>query len=123
MSFKYTKNHEWVKIEESMAYIGITDYAQEHLSDIVFVDLPKVGAKLIAGKVFASVESVKAVSDVYAPIGGTVTEISEALENAPELLNENALENWLVRIELTDATEADALMSEEEYAEFCKHAE
>ncbi|MCL1975069.1 MAG: glycine cleavage system protein GcvH [Firmicutes bacterium] len=123
MGFKFTKNHEWVKIEEGTAYIGISDYAQQHLSDIVFVDLPKVGVKLTAGKVFASVESVKAVSDVYAPIGGTVIEISEALENAPELLNENALENWLVKIEPADIAEADALMDEDAYTVFCQHAE
>ena len=123
MSIKFTKKHEWVKIEDGAAYIGITDFAQHHLSDIVFVELPLVGAKLEAGKMFASVESVKAVSDVFAPLGGTVTEINSELENAPELINENALASWLVKIEVSNSAEADSLMNEAEYAEFCKTEE
>jgi glycine cleavage system H protein len=123
MSVKFTKKHEWIKAEGGAAYIGITDFAQHALGDIIFVELPKIGAKLEVGKMFASVESVKAVSDVFAPAAGTVAEINEALENAPELLNDDAFENWLVKIELADAGELDALMDEAEYAEFCKHEE
>ena len=117
---KFTKKHEWLRVEEDGAYIGLSDYAQEALSDIVFVELPKIGAKIEAGKMFASVESVKAVSDVYAPASGTVIEINEELENAPELINESALESWIAKIELADEKELDALMNEEEYEEFCK---
>ena len=123
MIIKFTKKHEWVKIEGGVGYIGITDFAQHHLSDIVFVELPKIGAKLEAGKMFASVESVKAVSDVFAPVSGTVAEINEELENAPELINEDANESWLVKIELANAEEAALLMNEEEYGEFCKTEE
>lgn len=123
MSIKFTKKHEWVKVEDGAGYVGITDFAQHHLSDIVFVDLPKVGFKLEVGKMFASVESVKAVSDVFAPVSGTVLEINEELENAPELINENAQESWLVKIEIADEKEMDVLMNEEEYGEFCKNEE
>jgi len=123
MSMKFTHKHEWIKVEDGVAYIGISDFAQQHLSDIVFVELPKVGAKLEAGRMFASVESVKAVSDVFAPASGTVLAINAELENAPELLNENAQENWLVKIELADEQELAMLMNEEEYEEFCKNEE
>jgi glycine cleavage system H protein len=120
MMIKFTKKHEWIRVGDSGVYIGLSDYAQEALSDIVFVELPKIGATIEAGKMFASVESVKAVSDVYAPASGTVLEINEELENAPELINENALESWIVKIELSDDKELDALMNEDEYAEYCK---
>ena len=120
---KFTKKHEWIRVEDGAAFIGLTDFAQEALSDIVFVELPKIGAKLVAGKMFASVESVKAVSDVYAPASGTVLEINEELENAPELINESPLESWIAKIELADEAELDALMAEEEYAEFCETEE
>jgi glycine cleavage system H protein len=123
MSVKFTRKHEWVRVEGGAAYIGISDFAQQHLSDIVFVELPKVGISLEAGKAFASVESVKAVSDVYAPVSGTVAEINERLESAPELLNENAMENWIVKIELANAQELDALLDEAAYEEFCKNEE
>jgi glycine cleavage system H protein len=123
MSTKFTKNHEWVRVEDGVAFIGISDFAQHALSDIVFVELPNIGAKLEAGKVFASVESVKAVSDVYAPVSGTVLEINEELENAPELLNVNADENWIVKIELANDKELDPLMNTEEYKEYCKNEE
>jgi len=120
MMIKFTKKHEWIRVEGGVAYIGLSDFAQEALSDIVFVELPKIGAKLEAGKMFASVESVKAVSDVFAPASGTVVEINEDLENAPELINENALESWIAKIELADDKELDALMDAAEYEEFCK---
>jgi glycine cleavage system H protein len=110
-------------VEGNTGLIGLTDFAQNALSDIVFVDLPKVGAKIEAGKMFASVESVKAVSDVYAPISGTVVEVNEELEATPELINENADETWIAKIEIADTAELDALMGEDEYVEFCKSEE
>ncbi|MDR0310352.1 MAG: glycine cleavage system protein GcvH [Acidobacteriota bacterium] len=123
MIVKFTRNHEWIKADGGAAYIGITDFAQQHLSDIVFVELPKVGVRIEAGKAFASVESVKAVSDVYAPVSGTVAEVNGKLESAPELLNENAMENWMAKIELADAGELNALLDEASYEEFCKNEE
>jgi glycine cleavage system H protein len=120
---KFTNKHEWVKAENGTAYIGITDFAQNALSDIVFVELPKIGARLEAGKMFASVESVKAVSDVFAPVSGTVIEINKELESAPELINENAHENWIAKIEMADSRELDSLMNEKEYEEFCNTEE
>ena len=121
MTIKFTKKHEWVRVEADAAYIGISDFAQQALSDIVFVELPKIGSKLEAGKMFASVESVKAVSDVYAPVSGTVLEINEELENAPELINEDAYESWIVKIELANDQELAALMTEEEYEGYCEN--
>jgi len=116
MSIKFTKNHEWAN---DKGYIGISDFAQNALSDIVYVELPKVGDKIETGKTFGSVESVKAVSELYAPVSGIITEINETLEDSPELLNQDALENWIVRIEFSDTDGFDSLMSEEEYKEFC----
>ena len=109
--YKYTKTHEWVSAEGATASVGITDYAQHSLGDIVFVELPKVGDKVEAGKLFGSVESVKAVSDLYAPVSGTVTEINEALNAAPETINTDANETWLFRMELADADELASLDS------------
>jgi glycine cleavage system H protein len=123
MTIKFTKKHEWIKTEGGAAYVGITDFAQHALGDIIFVELPKAGAKIEVGKMFASVESVKAVSDVFAPVSGTVVEINGELENAPELLNEDAAANWIVKVELADEGELAALMDAEEYGEFCKNEE
>jgi glycine cleavage system H protein len=109
--YKYTKTHEWVKAEGAQASVGITDYAQHSLGDIVFVELPKVGDKVEAGKLFGSVESVKAVSDLYAPVSGTVTEINEALNGAPETINSDANETWIFKLELADAGELTSLES------------
>jgi glycine cleavage system H protein len=109
--FKYTKTHEWLNVEGATASVGITDYAQESLGDIVFVELPKVGDKLEAGKLFGSVESVKAVSDLYAPISGTVTEINEGLNAAPETINTDANATWLFKLEVADAAELTSLGS------------
>jgi len=120
---KFTKKHEWIRVEGGEAFIGLSDFAQHALSDIVFVELPKVGAKLEAGKMFASVESVKAVSDVYAPASGTVLATNEELENAPELINESPMESWIAKISLANAAELDVLMDEAEYEEFCKTEE
>jgi glycine cleavage system H protein len=114
--FKYTEEHEWVMVEEQIAVIGISDFAQDALGDVVFVELPEVGAVLEAGKAFGVVESVKAVSDIYAPISGTVEEINEDLIEAPEIINTSPyVDGWMIKIRMTDAADADALMSSEEY--------
>jgi len=109
--YKYTKTHEWLNVEGATASVGITDYAQESLGDIVFVELPKVGDKLEAGKLFGSVESVKAVSDLYAPISGTVTEINEGLNAAPETINTDANATWMFKMDVADAAELTSLDS------------
>jgi glycine cleavage system H protein len=108
---KYTKTHEWVKAEGVVASVGITDYAQHSLGDIVFVELPKVGDAVHAGKLFGSVESVKAVSDLYAPVSGTVTEINEALNGAPETINTDANSTWIFKVNLADVGELTSLES------------
>jgi len=110
-AYKYLKTHEWVSAEGPTASVGITDYAQESLGDIVFVELPKVGDRVEAGKLFGSVESVKAVSDLYAPLTGTVTEINEALNAAPETINSDANGTWLFKMELADPAELTTLDS------------
>jgi len=116
--FKYTKEHEWIKAEGKNATIGITSYAQDSLGDIVFVDLPKVGADMSAGKVFGSVESVKAVSDLYAPASGTVTEVNTELATAPEAINKDAHSAWMLKIALKDQTELNSLLSAADYEKF-----
>ncbi len=116
--YKYTKEHEWLEINDTIGTIGITDYAQNSLGDIVFVDLPKVGAEIQAGSTFGSVESVKAVSDLYAPVSGTVTEINEDLTSAPERINSDANNTWLIKVELTDALESESLLSASDYDKF-----
>ena len=113
--YRYTKEHEWIKPDGA---IGITNYAQESLGDIVFVDLPKVGAELTAGKTFGSVESVKAVSDLYAPASGTVTEINSDLATSPEKINKDAHGAWMVKIKLKDASDLNALLSAADYEKF-----
>ena len=117
-NLKYTKEHEWVKAEGSTASVGITDYAQNSLGDIVFVELPKVGDMLEAGKVFGSVESVKAVSDLYAPVSGTVTAVNEALNDAPEKVNVDANNTWMLKVDLLNASELDGLLSAADYEKF-----
>lgn len=112
----YSKSHEWVKEEGEEMVIGLTDYAQSELGDLVFVNLPEEGDELTVGEAFADVESVKAVSDVYAPVVGTVSEINEELLDAPEKINEAPYEAWLVRVK--DVTEKEALLSAEEYQAF-----
>ena len=118
---KFTKEHEWIKIEEGAALIGISHFAQHSLGDIVFVELPKIGGKLTAGKAFGSIESVKAVSELFAPVSGNVVDVNKTLEDAPELLNEDAYANWIVKVELDDENELASLMIESEYEEFCKN--
>ena len=117
-NYKYTKEHEWLKIDGSTGSIGITDYAQNSLGDIVFVELPKVGTEISAGKTFGSVESVKAVSDLFAPISGTVSEVNEALKDAPEQVNKDANNTWMIKVKLKDAGEAGQLLSSADYEKF-----
>jgi glycine cleavage system H protein len=116
--YKYTKEHEWINADGASATIGITHHAQESLGDIVFVELPKVGAQLTAGKPFSSVESVKAVSDLFAPASGTVTEVNGELTSAPEKINQNAHSAWIVKITLKDPNELNSLLSAADYEKF-----
>jgi glycine cleavage system H protein len=115
---KYTKEHEWIQASGTTAAVGITDHAQEELGDIVFVDLPKVGVELASGKTFGSVESVKAVSDLYAPASGTVTEINGDLATAPEKVNKDPHGSWMMKITLKNPGELDALLSAADYEKF-----
>ena len=117
-SYKYTKEHEWISVEGKTGTVGITDYAQNSLGDIVFVELPKVGDAVEAGKIFGSVESVKAVSDLYSPVSGTVTAVNEELKDAPERVNADANTTWMLKLELKDAGELDGLLSAEDYEAF-----
>lgn len=120
-NLKYTKTHEYARIEGNKAYVGITDYAQDQLGDIVFVELPEVGREVKAGEIFATVESVKAVSDCYAPVSGKVTEVNEKLSDAPETLNNDPHgEGWICVIEMSDPAEVEKLMDNVAYE---KHLE
>jgi glycine cleavage system H protein len=116
---KYTKEHEWVREEGGLMYIGITNYAQLALGDIVFVEMPKTGEKVKAGSQLGVVESVKTASDVYSPVTGVIEKINEALTNKPELLNSEPYENWIAAIVPEDPGELDKLMDEQQYGEFC----
>jgi glycine cleavage system H protein len=115
---KYSKEHEWIQVNGNSAAIGITHYAQESLGDIVFVETPKVGAELTAGKTFGTVESVKAVSDLFAPASGSVTEVNGELATAPEKVNKDAHGSWMVKITLKNPSELDALLSASDYEKF-----
>jgi len=117
-NYKYAKSHEWLLLEGETATIGITDYAQSSLGDIVFVELPKVGQEIEVGSTFGSVESVKAVSDLYSPVTGSVTEINEALNDAPDTLNSDANGTWIIKLAVKSADEASALLSAAEYEAF-----
>jgi glycine cleavage system H protein len=116
--YRYTKEHEWISVEGTTGTVGITDYAQSSLGDIVFVELPKVGDALEAGKVFGSVESVKAVSDLYSPVSGTVSAVNEELKDAPEKVNADANNTWMLKLTLKDAGELEKLLSAEAYEKF-----
>jgi len=116
--YKYAKSHEWLEVVGETGIVGITDYAQDSLGDIVFVELPKVGQEIEAGSTFGSVESVKAVSDLYSPATGTVTEINESLNDAPETINTAANETWLIKLTLSNPDDANALLSAAEYEKF-----
>ena len=116
-NLKYSKEHEWVRLEGNKAVVGITDFAQSQLGDVVFVELPAVGAAVVAGKRFSVVESVKAVSDIFAPVNGTVVEINETLNDAPEKVNQDPYgQGWIAVLELTDAAALAELMDSEAYA-------
>lgn len=119
-NYRYTREHEWIEANGKAASIGITDHAQESLGDIVFVELPKIGDKVEKGKVFGSVESVKAVSDLYSPASGTVTAVNEELANAPEKINADAHAAWIMKIELSDPSELDSLLKSEDYESYVK---
>lgn len=121
---KYTEEHEWLLIEEEVVTVGITDFAQDALGDVVFVELPEVGTVLEAGKPFGVVESVKAVSDVYAPISGEVVEVNEELPDAPETINTSPYEDgWMIKIKPSDPSQLKDLMDSEEYQEFIEEEE
>ena len=115
----YSESHEYVKVEGGYGYIGITDYAQNALGNIVYVDMPEVDDEIEAGEEFGAVESVKAASDLNAPVSGKVVEVNEALEDAPELITQAAYANWIIKVELADASELDNLMDAKAYEEFC----
>ena len=117
-TYKYTKEHEWIEVDGTTGTIGITDYAQSSLGDIVFVELPKVGDKLTAHETFGSVESVKAVSDLYSPVAGTVAEINSALNDAPETINTDANGTWLVKVTLTNPADLDSLLDSAAYTKY-----
>ncbi|HZJ82593.1 MAG TPA: glycine cleavage system protein GcvH [Clostridia bacterium] len=120
---KYAKGHEWVRIEDNIAYIGITDFAQDELGDIVFVELPEEGMEVHVGDILASVESVKAASDIYAPISGKVVKFNEELEGSPEAINEEPYDAWIAVIEMEDTGQLDELMDAKTYEEFCEEEE
>ena len=116
---KYDKAHEWVRIDGDTAVIGISDFAQDQLGEVVFVDLPEVGSELVAGETFGEIESVKSVSDLFSPLTGSVVERNDTLSDAPETVNEDAYgDGWLVKVKMSDASELDGLMAAAEYEEF-----
>ncbi|MCM1483404.1 MAG: glycine cleavage system protein GcvH [Muribaculaceae bacterium] len=117
----YSQTHEYVRIDGNIAYIGISDYAQKALGNIVYVDMPETGDDIAAGEDFGAVESVKAASDLIAPVSGAVVEINEHLIDTPRLLNQDPMANWIIKVEMTDPSELDALMTAEAYAEFCRN--
>lgn len=117
---KYTKNDEWLRIEDGTATIGISDYAQDQLNDIVYVEFPDVGATIAQGASFGVVESVKAASDIFMPIGGTVTEVNQALEDTPETINTDPYgSGWLIKFKIANPSEADSLMDADAYKAYC----
>ena len=116
----YSESHEYVKVEGEFAYVGITDYAQNALGNVVYVDLPEVDDEVEADEDFGAVESVKAASDLISPVSGTVVEVNEDLEDKPELLNEDPFENWIIKVQLSDTAELDNLMDAQGYEDFCK---
>ena len=116
----YAESHEYVRVEGNYGYIGITDYAQHALGNVVYVDLPEVDDEVTAGEEFGAVESVKAASDLFAPVSGTVVAVNEALEDEPELLNKDAFENWMIKVELSDPSELDNLMDAATYETKCQ---
>ena len=112
---KYSESHEWVKVEDGLAVIGVTDFAQAEMGDITYVDMPDVDDEVTAGEEFGALESVKAASDLFAPVSGKVVAVNEALDDTPELVNEDAYENWIIKVEMSDPSELDALMDAAAY--------
>lgn len=116
----YSESHEYVKIEGEYGYVGITDYAQEQLGNVVYVDMPETDDEVTAGEEFGAVESVKAASDLISPVSGTVVEINEALEEEPELINKDAFANWIMKVQLSDPSEVENLLNADAYQNICK---
>lgn len=118
---KYTKDHEWVRLEGGTGTVGITDFAQQQLGDVVYVELPEVGTTLTAGQPFGTIESVKAVSELFAPVSGTVTEVNSGLKDRPDAVNSAPHDSWMIKIQLASAGDADALMSAADYEASLAH--
>ena len=116
----YSESHEFVRVDGNYGYIGITDYAQHALGNVVYVDMPDVDDDVSAGEEFGAVERVKAASDLISPVSGTVVEVNEALDDQPELINQDAFENWIIKVELSDKGDLDNLMDAKAYAAFCE---
>ena len=114
---KYSESHEWVKVEGGVAVVGVTDFAQKEMGDITYVDMPDVDDEVTAGEEFGALESVKAASDLISPVSGKVVEVNEALDDTPELVNEDAFENWIIKVEMSDPSELDELMDAAAYKE------
>jgi glycine cleavage system H protein len=112
---KYTKDHEWVRIDGGIGTVGITDYAQQQLGDVVYVELPEVGTTLTNGQAFGTIESVKAVSELFAPVAGTVTEVNGALKDRPDAVNSAPHETWMIKVQLSSPADANALLGSAEY--------
>ncbi len=119
-NLRYADSHEWVKLEGEIATVGISDYAQHALGNIVYVDMPEVGDEVTAGEEFGAVESVKAASDLFSPVSGEVVEINEALEDNPELINEDAFANWIMKVKVSDASEVEKLLDAAAYEKHCE---
>lgn len=116
----YSESHEFVKVEGEFGYVGITDYAQEQLGNVVYVDMPEEGDNVTAGEEFGAVESVKAASDLLSPVSGEVVEVNAALEDNPELINSDAFANWIIKVKLTNMAELDELLSAADYSKICE---
>ena len=116
----YSESHEYVRVDGEYGYIGISDYAQDQLGNVVYVDMPEVGDEVTAGEEFGAVESVKAASDLIAPVSGTVVEVNEQLEDQPELVNQDAFANWIIKVRLSDAQEVDQLLGVADYEKICQ---
>ena len=116
----YSESHEFIRVEGDFGFVGITDYAQHALGNVVYVDMPDVDDEVVAGEEFGAVESVKAASDLISPVSGTVVEVNDALDDEPELLNKDAFENWIIKVQLSDKSELDNLMDAKAYEAFCE---
>jgi glycine cleavage system H protein len=119
-TLRYADSHEWVAVDGDIATVGISDYAQHSLGDIVYVDMPEVGDEVAQGEEFGAVESVKAASDLYSPVSGEVVEVNEALEDTPELINQDAYANWIMKVKLSNPEEIENLLTAEAYAKICE---